>query len=463
MLIRNGRVIDPANGVDMTADLGIRDGSVVCVSTESGLSADRVIDAAGYYVMPGLVDLHVHLSSEFNGAAGHAMLARAGVTTALDVAGPVEDVLTIAGRHGSGLTIGCLERIRPGERVPSDDPNHAQIDEAITGSMAAGAIGVKILGGHFPLTPDASARVIAAANVRRAYVAFHAGTKETGSDIHGLREALELARGMRIHMAHINAYCRGTTMEPTAEAQAAVAMLRDHATCFSESYLAPINGTWADCHDGIPVSKRTKACLEAAGYLGTAEGLERALMDGVAHLHVVAGDNVELRSGVEAVELWRAQATRGAVSFSVNPPEPRLLLALSRDARGNFDVDALATDGGGIPRNDVIMNGLRLVGLGALSLADLVRKACVIPANVLGVPEKGHLAPGADADIAIVDPAIGQVSTTIANGRVVMHRGIVFGTGSTWLSTEAGAQRVKSAGCKFRALNLADSGFYAAA
>src|SRR5690606_7858767 len=119
---------DPANGVDMTADLGIRDGSVVCVSTESGISADRVIDAAGNYVMPGLVDLHVHLSSEFNGAAGHAMLARAGVTTALDVAGPIEDVLTIAGRHGAGLTIGCLERIRPGERVPSDDPNHAQID-----------------------------------------------------------------------------------------------------------------------------------------------------------------------------------------------------------------------------------------------------------------------------------------------------------------------------------------------
>ncbi|MEN3269362.1 hypothetical protein [Pseudonocardia sp.] len=40
-----------------------------------------MIDADGCYVLPGLVDLHVHLDSGFGGDAGHAMLARAGVTT----------------------------------------------------------------------------------------------------------------------------------------------------------------------------------------------------------------------------------------------------------------------------------------------------------------------------------------------------------------------------------------------
>jgi dihydroorotase len=59
LLILGGRVIDPATGRDEHADLLLCDG---CVAGETaGQSADRILDAAGCIVAPGLVDMHVHL------------------------------------------------------------------------------------------------------------------------------------------------------------------------------------------------------------------------------------------------------------------------------------------------------------------------------------------------------------------------------------------------------------------
>jgi dihydroorotase len=62
ILIRNGRVMDPASGFDQQADIAI-DGSVIAAigSVPAGFVADREIDAAGQWVLPGLVDLAVRL------------------------------------------------------------------------------------------------------------------------------------------------------------------------------------------------------------------------------------------------------------------------------------------------------------------------------------------------------------------------------------------------------------------
>lgn len=65
LLVLNGRLIDPANGVDAPRDLLLRDGRVAAVEAPGALaaleSASEVIDAAGLIVAPGLVDIHVHL------------------------------------------------------------------------------------------------------------------------------------------------------------------------------------------------------------------------------------------------------------------------------------------------------------------------------------------------------------------------------------------------------------------
>ncbi|MGH2458707.1 MAG: amidohydrolase/deacetylase family metallohydrolase, partial [Chloroflexota bacterium] len=61
LVLTGGHVIDPANGVDRACDVAIANGKIARVAP--GLStarAARVVDVTGQYVVPGLIDLHVH-------------------------------------------------------------------------------------------------------------------------------------------------------------------------------------------------------------------------------------------------------------------------------------------------------------------------------------------------------------------------------------------------------------------
>ena len=88
LLIKGGHVIDPANGIDMVADVLVSDGRIHSIGND--LSADNalVIDADGLVVAPGLVDLHVHLrepglEEKETIATGCAAAAHGGVTTVI--------------------------------------------------------------------------------------------------------------------------------------------------------------------------------------------------------------------------------------------------------------------------------------------------------------------------------------------------------------------------------------------
>lgn len=60
--IKNGRVIDPASQLDVRHDVFISDGKIIAIAEQlDDFSADRVIDATGLIVAPGLVDLSVRL------------------------------------------------------------------------------------------------------------------------------------------------------------------------------------------------------------------------------------------------------------------------------------------------------------------------------------------------------------------------------------------------------------------
>ncbi|MEZ6163544.1 MAG: dihydroorotase [Phycisphaerales bacterium] len=61
ILIKGARVIDPLSGLDATRDVLLRDGRVVAIEDSISDTAERVIDAAGMVLAPGLIDPHVHL------------------------------------------------------------------------------------------------------------------------------------------------------------------------------------------------------------------------------------------------------------------------------------------------------------------------------------------------------------------------------------------------------------------
>ena len=62
LLLRQGHVIDPANGIDAVMDVAVAGGKIarVAANIPSG-EARKVIDVRGFYVTPGLIDLHAHV------------------------------------------------------------------------------------------------------------------------------------------------------------------------------------------------------------------------------------------------------------------------------------------------------------------------------------------------------------------------------------------------------------------
>lgn len=87
-LIKNGHVLDPASGKDGIYNIVVKDGIIAAVDNDSHDEIDNVIDAAGCYVMPGLIDLHVHFREpgfEYKETikTGSLAAARGGVTTVL--------------------------------------------------------------------------------------------------------------------------------------------------------------------------------------------------------------------------------------------------------------------------------------------------------------------------------------------------------------------------------------------
>jgi dihydroorotase len=61
LLLKGGHVIDPANGLNGLSDVAIKDGKIQQVAPDLPTAgAASVLDVAGRYVTPGLIDMHVH-------------------------------------------------------------------------------------------------------------------------------------------------------------------------------------------------------------------------------------------------------------------------------------------------------------------------------------------------------------------------------------------------------------------
>ena len=90
LVVKGGRVIDPANGTDGIRDIGIKRGRIVAVAPKLDPGAAKVVDAAGLIVTPGLIDTHAHVYQYVSGDFGlnpDLVGVRSGVTTVVDQGG----------------------------------------------------------------------------------------------------------------------------------------------------------------------------------------------------------------------------------------------------------------------------------------------------------------------------------------------------------------------------------------
>jgi hypothetical protein len=389
------------------------------------------------------------------------MLARAGVTCALECGGFIEDVTKGMAACGSGISIAVLNRLDPGVSISGPHATKSELTEYLEKSLEQGAFGFKLLGGHLPLNPDTTSTAIEVVNQAGAYVAFHCGTTQNGSNLNGLLEAVELAGSNRLHICHVTAYCRGLTHgSPETEIMMALETLADHPHLVSESYFGPYNGTLAELEDGVPRSHVTRTCLQRCGYEVSAEGLVAAARDGYMLVQKETSRGVIYLEPEDGVAYLKELDFKVSVSFPVNRRSTALLAATEKDSQGRFIVTALATDGGAIPRNYLLSHGLSLVRFDALTLSELVYKCCWAPARMLGLPNKGHLAPGADADIVVADPNTHEAVLTVAGGHIIMSAGLVIGSGGTIITTPSGEKALRSQGVQTEVANLANSLFY---
>lgn len=447
VLLKNGMVIDYKTDTAQVMDIAIKDGKIAKMAPEIAAGdAAELHDLTDMIVMPGMIDPHVHVSAWLGGGIGHKMMAKAGVTTALDMSGPGESVYDLVLSHGVGLNIGTIEYVRPGHTISCTEPADAEIDSLLDKVLKQGSLGVKMLGGHYPLTPEATGRCIKMAAKRNAYIAFHAGTTNKGSNIEGFLEAVQIADGLPLHLAHINAYCRGTVKPHMEETEIAVQTLIDNPNIVSESYLSPLNGTSAEIVDGVPGSNVTKRCLITGGFTADPKGMEEAIAAGWAQINYPYGGETLLLTGKEGVEYWKSRNTNTTVSFAINQIEPRVRLACAKREDGSFVVDGICTDGGGIPRNVTIPLGLALIELGGLSWKEFVQKTSYTPARMLGLVNKGVLAEGKDADITVINTRRREADMTFVEGALCLYKGAVFGKGGKIITTKEGEAFVKGKG-----------------
>src|SRR5579862_6292798 len=149
LLLRGGRVICPASGIDGICDVAVRGGRIAAV--ENAIlpsSATEVIDVSGKLVLPGLIDTHAHVYQYVTGRFGlnpDMVGVRSGVTTVIDQGGPscmtlpgfrhfiVEQAQTQVFAFLSAYLVGGLE----GHYYPNlYSPDGVDIDATVTAANA---------------------------------------------------------------------------------------------------------------------------------------------------------------------------------------------------------------------------------------------------------------------------------------------------------------------------------------
>ena len=424
ILIRGGRVIDPARGTDEVTDLFIADGKVQALGRDLGRPDDAlVVEAAAKVVAPGLIDLHVHLrepgQEDLETVATGAMAAAAGgfsAVCAMPNTDPVTDNQAAVGFIVSQAQRAAKARVYPLGAVSLGQKGQqlAEFGELV----GAGAVAVSDDG-----------KPVASSHLMRTALEY---ARTFGIPVADHCEDLSLAAGGAMHEGLVSTRL-GLKGIPAAAEEIMVAR---------DILLAELTGGHVHlCH----MSTR-----------GSVELIRRAKENGLRVTAEACPHHFTLTH--EACEGYNTNA-------KMNPPlrEPEDREAIRQGLRDGT-IDVICTDHA--PHHydakerefDDAPNGIigletalglavtELVDTGLLSLAILVTRMSARPAKVFNLPG-GTLAPGTSADVVVFDPEVtwtvrpeeffsksrntpfagrrlkGRAETTIVRGQVVFARG----------------------------------------
>jgi dihydroorotase len=382
ILVRGGRVIDPASGIDRPADLLLQDGKVEAIEQNLGRPDGAiVIEAAGKVVSPGLIDLHVHLrepgQEDLETVATGAMAAAAGGFSAV-CAMPNTDPVT-DNQAAVGFIVSQAQRAEKARVYPIGAISLAQEGQQLAefGELVgAGAVAVSDDG-----------KPVVSSHLMRTALEY---SRTFGIPVADHCEDPTLAAGGVMHEGLISTRLGLKGMPAAAEE---IMVARD-------IILAELTGGHVHlCH----MSTR-----------GSVELIRRAKERGIRVTAEACPHHFTLTH--EACEGYNTNA-------KMNPPlrEPEDREAI-RQALRDGTIDVICTDHA--PHHydakerefDDAPNGIigletalglaitELVETGLIDLPTLIRRMSATPARIFNLPG-GTLARGATADVVVLDPA----------------------------------------------------------
>ncbi len=422
LIIKGGRVIDPANGTDKKLDILVENGKVVKKSSNIDLNGEKVIDAANLIVTPGFIDMHTHLrepgrEDKETIASGTRSAARGGFTTIccmpntqppVDSIAGVKFILVTAAQEGiiNVFPVGCITKGREGKEL------------AEIGKMNnAGIVGISDDG-----SPVMNAQI--------------------------MRHALEYTKMFDIpvlaHCEDLNLSAGGVMNEgfmSTVLGLKGIPRQAEETMVSRDIELTELTGgkihiqhiTTLNSVEIIRQAKRKKikvSCETCPQYFSLSD-------EAVRGYNTSAKVNPPLRTDkdIKAIKKGIADGTIDCIA-SDHAPHTDVEKAQEFDA-APFGTIGLET------MFPLIMTNL--VDKKVLTLSRAIAKITINPARVLGL-NKGTLSKGADADIAIINPKPvstvtgdfvslsknspfigmklkGSIVATIAGGKVVMQDG----------------------------------------
>ena len=399
IVIANGRVMDPASGLDAVRNIGIRGDKIAAISAQP-LRGRTVLDARGLIVAPGFIDLHSHGQTPEN----YRYKAMDGVTTALEMEVGVSPVPAwYAAREGKALiNFGATSGHLPARMAVMHDsgtllPRDKAVERAATPEeqretlalvrrgLDEGALGIGVGIAYIPLVSRQEILDLfrlAAEKKTALYIHMRNGGPVEPGVIDALQEVIADAAGTgaSLHVVHITsmglretpeclqmiAGARRRGLDITTEAYPYTAGMTDLSSAiFSDG--------WQARQGGISFGDLQWA---ATGERLTAESFARyRKQGGMVAIHSIPEEVVKLAMA-----------------------NPLVMIAS----------DGILENGKGHPRAAGTFS--RVLGRyvreeRALTLMEALRKMTAAPADRLGVKSKGRIAPGADADISVFDAA----------------------------------------------------------
>ena len=465
LVIRGGTVFDGSGAPGVVGDVGVRGDRIVAVGDVNGTGV-RTIDASGLYVTPGFIDMHSH-SETFrllNGGQGPSF-AFQGFTT--EIYGETVSMGPLGGQRRNelpdellgkwesfgefldymeevGISINVASYVGSGgiranvmgydDRPPTLDELE-QMLELVRKSMREGALGVSAGMSYVPniymTSAELTSIVRAAANMGGIF-ANHARTMN-GTDPDAIREAIAIGEqaGAAIHFFHLNS-------TSSTEADTFLAIIDEarerglKVTGDSYTYTWGITGL--------------RAYIPAWAQAGGVDAMLERLRDPVARERIAAGFVTEppylanigwhhIRLGVDNPDINGKLVSEVARLTEQAPEEVFMDVVLEQEGRGividwNNEEDtlrqvlaqpyvAVGTDGSALDLDSENLPPLvhprhigtipRLLGTyvreqGLLTWEEAIRKLTTLPADILGLEDRGTLAEGYLADIVIFDP-----------------------------------------------------------